>query len=96
MAEKVPCNIVVAHEPFNLSVGREEEEFVRKAAKLINEKMDSYRETKKVHSHQRLLALVALDFVMSNLKFDAKHNDLQMSVTGKISELDKLLSSVIE
>ncbi|MBB6001572.1 cell division protein ZapA [Arcicella rosea] len=96
MADKVPCNIVVAHEPFSLSVGKEEEEFVRKAAKLINEKMDSYRETKKVDSHQRLLAIVALDFVMSNLKFGAKHSDLQKSVMGKVSELDKLLSSVTE
>ncbi|MEA5256602.1 cell division protein ZapA [Arcicella aquatica] len=96
MAEKVPCNIVVAHEPFSLSVGKEEEEFVRKAAKLINEKMDSYRETKKVDSHQRLLAIVALDFVMSNLKFGVKHSDLQKSVMGKIAELDNLLSSVTE
>jgi cell division protein ZapA (FtsZ GTPase activity inhibitor) len=96
MTEKVPCNIVVAHEPFSLTVGREEEEFVRKAAKLINEKMDFYRESKKVNSHQRLLALVALDFVMSNLKFDTKHNDLQKSVMGKVLELDKLLSTIIE
>ncbi len=96
MAEKVPCNIVVAHEPFSLSVGKEEEEFVRKAAKLINEKMDSYRETKRIDSHQRLLAIVALDFVMSNLKFGAKYSDLQKSVMGKVSELDNLLSSVTE
>jgi len=33
---------------------------------------------------------------MSNLKFGAKHSDLQKSVMGKVSELDKLLSSVTE
>jgi cell division protein ZapA (FtsZ GTPase activity inhibitor) len=44
MADKIPCNINVGLKEFNLMVGREEEEYVRKAAKLINERMDFVRE----------------------------------------------------
>ena len=96
MADKVPCNIVVAHEPFSLSVGKEEEEFVRKAAKLINEKIQHYRATANITSTQRLLALSALDFVMSNLKFDLEHETLQESVLGKVSALEKIIDSVTQ
>jgi cell division protein ZapA (FtsZ GTPase activity inhibitor) len=96
MSEKIPCNITVALEDFSFSVGREEEEFVRKAAKLINDRMKFYQETQKSAVPKRLLALVALDYVMDNLKFDSKHTELQNTVMSKILDMDDLVDSILD
>ncbi|MES2519037.1 MAG: cell division protein ZapA [Bacteroidota bacterium] len=96
MNKKV-CNIVVGTEAFSpLAANELEEEVVRKSAKLINEKMQHYQATLGIKSTQRLLALTALDFVMSNLKFDLQHNDLQESVFDKVVELEKMIDFITE
>jgi cell division protein ZapA len=94
MDKKIPCNVIVGTEAFSLNVDKAEEEIVRRAAKLINEKIQHYRATANIKSTQRLLALTALDFVMSNLKFDLEHETLQESVFEKVSALEKVIDSV--
>lgn len=95
MDKKIPCNIIVGTEAFSLSAANElEEEIVRKSAKLINEKMQHYQQKNGIKSTQRLLALAALDFVMSNLKFDLQHTDLQESVFDKVLELEKMIDYI--
>ncbi|WP_044171860.1 cell division protein ZapA [Flectobacillus major] len=96
MAEKIPCNIKVGLKEFNLMVGREEEEYVRRAAKLINERMDFVREKVGLSESYELLAFVALDYAIDNLKFDSKHSDLQKTVMTKISEMDSLVDSILK
>ncbi len=96
MDKKIPCNVIVGTEAFSLNVDKAEEEIVRRAAKLINEKIQHYRVTAKITSTQRLLALSALDFVMSNLKFDLEHETLQETVLEKVSALEKVIDSVTE
>jgi cell division protein ZapA len=94
MDKKIPCNVIVGTEAFSLNVDKAEEEFVRKAAKLINEKILHYRTTANITSTQRLLALSALDFVMSNLKFDLEHDTFEDSVIDKVSVLEKVIDSI--
>ncbi|MDI9860658.1 MULTISPECIES: cell division protein ZapA [Flectobacillus] len=96
MADKIPCNINVGLKEFNLMVGREEEEYVRKAAKLINERMDFVREKVGLSESYELLAFVALDYAIDNLKFDNKHSDLQKTVMTKMSEMDTLVDSILK
>jgi cell division protein ZapA len=94
MDKKIPCNVIVGTEAFSLNVDKAEEEIVRKAAKLINEKILHYRATAQITSTQRLLALSALDFVMSNLKFDLEHDTLEETVIERVSVLEKVLDSI--
>jgi cell division protein ZapA len=96
MSEKVPCNITVALEEFSLQVGREEEAYVRKAAKLINERMDYYKNLTNIPKPNRLLALVALDFVIDNLKFDHNTVELKKSVMSKILQMESLTDGVLD
>ena len=97
MDKKIVCNIVIGTEYFTLNPTTEfDEEIVRKAANLINEKMQYYQQKNGIKSTQRLLALSALDFVMSNLKFDLHYEDFHDSVSEKLLGLEKTVDSVIE
>ncbi|MCU0470998.1 MAG: cell division protein ZapA [Arcicella sp.] len=96
MDKKLTCNVIVGTEGFSLTAPNEkEEEIVRKAAKLINEKMLHYQQKNGIKSTQRLLALSALDFVMSNLKFDNQHNELEASVLDKVVALENVIDNLI-
>lgn len=97
MDKKIVCNIVIGTEYFTLNPTTEfDEEIVRKAANLINEKMQYYQQKNGIKSTQRLLALSALDFVMSNLKSDLHYEDFHDSVSEKLLGLEKTVDSVIE
>lgn len=97
MDKKIVCNVMVGTEYFTLYPATElDEEVVRKAANLINDKMQYYQQKNGIKSTQRLLALSALDYVMSNLKSDLLYENFQDSVSEKLMGLEKIVDSVIE
>ena len=76
---------MVGTEQFSLNPLTElDEEVARKAANMINDKMQFYQKKNGIKSTQRLLALSALDFVMSNLKSDIYFEDFQDNVSEKL------------
>lgn len=97
MDKKIVCNVMVGTEYFTLNPLTElDEEVVRKAANLINDKMQYYQQKNAIKSTQRLLALSALDFVMSNLKSDLHYEDFQDNISEKLVALERTVDSVIE
>jgi cell division protein ZapA len=97
MDKKIVCNVMVGTEYFTLYPASElDEEIVRKAANLINDKMQYYQQKNGIKSTQRLLALSVLDFVMSNLKSDIQYEDFQDNISEKLIALEKTVDSVIE
>ena len=95
MDKKIVCNVMVGTEQFSLNPLTElDEEVVRKAANLINDKMQFYQKKNGIKSTQRLLALSALDFVMSNLKSDIYFEDFQDNVSEKLMALERTVDSV--
>jgi len=88
---------MVGTEQFSLNPLTElDEEVARKAANMINDKMQFYQQKNGIKSTQRLLALSALDFVMSNLKSDIHFEDFQDNVSEKLMALERTVDSVIE
>jgi len=61
---------------------------------MINDKMQFYQKKNGIKSTQRLLALSALDFVMSNLKSDIYFEDFQDNVSEKLMALERTVDSV--
>ena len=86
---------MVGTEQFSLNPLTElDEEVARKAANMINYKMQFYQKKNGIKSTQRLLALSALDFVMSNLKSDIYFEDFQDNVSEKLMALERTVDSV--
>jgi cell division protein ZapA len=97
MTKPIVCNITVGTEAFSpTATNVAEEEIIRKAAKLINEKVQNYQEKFGIKSTQRLLALSALDVAMSILKTDTQNENNQKTVVDKISSLESIVDSILD
>jgi len=70
----------------------EEEEIIRRAAKLINDRIKEYQENYAVRDKQDLLSMCVLHYATSALKADKKVSVEDTEITEKVYQLDHLLS----
>ena len=70
----------------------EEEEIIRRAAKLINDRIKEYQENYAVRDKQDLLSMCVLHYATSALKADKKVSVEDTELTEKVYQLDHLLS----
>lgn len=70
----------------------EEEEIIRRAAKLINDRIKEYQENYAVRDKQDLLAMSVLHYATSSLKADKKVTTDDTEVAEKVYQLDHLLN----
>lgn len=70
MDDKLSININIADRLYPLRVDRKEEENIRKAAKIINEKVSQYKQKYASKDLQDCLSMATLQFVIQ--KFDTE------------------------
>lgn len=63
---ELSIKITIANRVYPLTIQREEEESIRKTAKMIDERIKEYENDYAVKDKQDLLAMCALDFASSN------------------------------
>lgn len=90
MANELSININIADRMYPLKVDINEEEIVRKAAKLINEKIVRYRQQYKNKDLQDFMAMSALEFAIKFLESDA-NKDID-PLLAEISKINKEVS----
>lgn len=72
-----------------------DEERVRMAGKLINEKIKSYREQFGIDDKQDLLAMVAFDCLIDKMAADETYQVIDQTVFEKVNHLNHLVSQSI-
>ncbi len=96
---KLSINVNIGNRVYPLTIDREEEELIRKAAKRVNDNMKQLETTYSVSDKQDLLAMTALFFSNKALEVDDKIEDISDGVSSKLleieSELEKYLGNVI-
>lgn len=88
--EKIPIRVVVADRILPLKVSRKDEEYVRLAARMINRRMDDFKNFNSGEIIDRL-AWAALDFtgdLVRNLQSGQSAKD---TVEKELSDLEDLL-----
>ena len=90
--EEITINIVIADKSYKLTVARADEGKVRKAAALINERIKSYSSHFAFKDNQDLLAMTALQFATSTVKYETERAYMDQDLGQKLVELDSLLS----
>ena len=70
MEEKLSIRVNVADRYYPLKVDRTDEEKIRKAARLINEKVLQYKQKYTDKDTQDFLAMAALQFVIKLIEFE--------------------------
>ena len=89
---EISIKINIADRVYPLKVNMEEEELIRGAAKLINDRIKEYQENYAVRDKQDLLSMCVLHYATSSLKADNKVTVDDTEVAEKVYQLDYLLT----
>jgi cell division protein ZapA (FtsZ GTPase activity inhibitor) len=85
----IKVNIGDRQYPLRITVG--EEEKVRKAAKIINEKVEFYLSNFSVQDKQDALAMAALEFATDSMSANSKVSEIEGFAESKLKILEALL-----
>ena len=93
MDEKLSIRVNVADRFYPLKVEREDEEKIRKAARMINEKVLQYKQRYTDKDTQDFLAMAALQYVIRLNEEEEKSNNDQ--IPKALNELIQKIDSVL-
>lgn len=93
--DELSIKIKIADREYPMKVRVEDEQRVRSAGKLINERIRNYREQFGIDDKQDLLAMVAFDSLVDKLQSEENKSTTSESVLEKISHLNNLISQSI-
>ena len=92
--DELSIKIKIADREYPMKVKRTEEERMRVAGKLINEKIKHYREKFGIDDKQDLLAMVAFDCLIEKMADEENQHSIDQTVVEKIKQLNQLISQV--
>ena len=93
--DELSIKLKIADREYPMKVKRVDEERVRMASKLINEKLKSYKEQFGIDDKQDLLAMVAFDCLVDKMAAEENHQVIDQTVFEKVNHLNQLVSQSI-
>lgn len=78
-----------------MKVHPSEEERLRTAGKIINERIKQYRNQFGIDDKQDLLAMVAFDCLVEKLKLESEAQATNGELNNRISDLDSFLDIIL-
>jgi cell division protein ZapA len=93
MDEKLSINVNVAERLYPLKIDRDDEEKIRRAAKLINDKVILYKQRYSDKDVQDYLAMAALQFVIKLIECEDKTDTSEF--ISELNDMDEWLGSFI-
>lgn len=96
MDDKLSIKVNLVDRYYPLKIDRRDEEKIRKAAKMINEKVLQYKQRYNDNDKdtQDFLAMAALQFVIKNLELENVSNEADLN--SKLSELNSDLEQFLK
>ncbi len=94
--EEFSITVNIADRTYKLTIEKQEEEIVRKAAKLINDKIKEFSSNYAFKDKQDLLAMIALQYTTSALNYEQSKTYNNTLLKDKLLELDTLLGKHLE
>lgn len=91
---KLSIRVNVADRYYPLKIEREDEEKIRKAARMINEKVLQYKQRYSDKDVQDFLAMAGLQFVIKLIEEEEKNNN--DFLPGALNELANKIDAVLE
>ena len=93
---EISIKINIADRIYPLRVAVEEEEIIRLAAKLINDRIKEFQENYAVRNKQDLLSMCVLHYATGMIKAERKSGDDGQEIADRVSELDQLLEDFLK
>ena len=92
---ELSIKIRISDRDYPMRVDASEEERIRVAGKLINEKLKHFREQFGIDDKQDLLSMTVFDAVMDKLKANQTTTDNESILQYKIEHIDRILSEAL-
>jgi len=89
--KEISIKVLIGDRQYPLKISSEEEENVRKAAKLVNDRSKFYAENFSVQDKQDTIAMSALEFASENLNTLSKDQSLSLEMEQLLKDLDQYL-----
>lgn len=96
MADELPITISIAGRPYKLTVNRNEEETIRKAAKHIEGQIIHYAENFRYSDKQDLLAMVVLHFATLAINNQNEVAFVTNSLSPALNDINSILTEVLK
>jgi cell division protein ZapA len=93
--DELSIKIRIADREYPMKVKKHEEERVRAAGKVINEKLKSYREQFGLDDKQDLLAMTAFDCLVEKMAAEESDHAIDQTVVDKVNHLNQMVSQAI-
>lgn len=93
--DELSIKIKIADREYPMKVKLSDEERVRAAGKLINEKIKTYRDKFGLDDKQDLLAMVAFDCVVDKMAEEENLQVIDKTIVEKVTHLNQLVSQVL-
>jgi cell division protein ZapA (FtsZ GTPase activity inhibitor) len=94
MDDKLSININIADRLYPLRIDRKDEENIRKAAKIINDKVAQYKQKYVSKDLQDCLAMATLQFVIQ--KFDTENRNDNSQLVEELEVMNDFLTEFLE
>lgn len=78
-----------------MRIDSSEEETLRLAGRMVNEKLKYYRDQFGIDDKQDLLAMVAFDCMVEKMKTEGTNSNTSDIIASKISYLDRLVTEAL-
>lgn len=96
MDELLNVTVIVADRPYRLKIKPEEEENVRRAAKLVNQKVKDFQKSYAAKDKQDYLAMSALMYAVETFKDEGKVQVDESAFTQTLDRLDESLTDFLQ
>lgn len=92
---EISIKVSITNRIYPLKISLAEEENVRKAAKLINDKVKEFEDNYAVRDKQDLLAMCCLQFATAIINNDGKKTGDTVGMEEKLKDIDSLISQYL-
>lgn len=89
----IKVNIANRYYPLKVST-TEQEEMVRQAAKLINDKLKAYGEQFNVKDHQDMLSMTVLEITTAFMALQKQQADEQQELAAELQQVQALFTEI--
>jgi len=94
--DELTITVTIAGRPFRMTIPKSEEEVIRKAAKLINEKIKEYSGAYAFKDTQDLLSMVSLEFATNALDKESRFVEFDQKLVDNLKEINNILSDNLQ
>jgi cell division protein ZapA len=91
---ELSIKIRIGEREYPMRVDAAEEELLRIAGRVVNEKMKQYRDQFGIEDKQDLLAMVAFDSIVAKLRSETETSGVTNEISEKISQLTSRISVI--